>query len=674
MAAKEASLIERRMERSLLSTHVLAQEVIQQNGLLENFDEYAQDLLDAFGGVSNLQLAPDGVIAKIHPLAGNERAIGHDIFNDDARAKEAFLARSSKELTLAGPFELVQGGIAVIGRNPVYLNDINGEEYFWGFASALIYVDDLVINSDLETMAAKNFSFEVSRKNPDTGESEVFLTSGNPLSELTESVELNVPNATWLLTISAPQDSVTGLEWTFMRAGVVLLSMILALLFSLTLGEPERLRAVVNQQTGHLRKLNETDALTKLSNRTDLESRVERLLKEGVQRDRLHAFVVIDLDDFKVINDSFGHQFGDQVLIELSERLKLYTADRDIIARLGGDEFAVILVDSPSEQAVERGVRHLMNALHVPVNIDDSLIQVSASAGIAHFYAHGSNFRELYSHADLAMYEAKGRGKSSIGVYDQLLRTKLERKLEVQSSLAGAIQRDELCLHYQPIVSMQTRETVGFEALIRWQHPVRGLLNPVEFIPAAEESLIIRDIGYWVLKEACQFVNAHNDVGSVAINISAQQFKDPNLLARFYQILSQTKADASRIELEITESSFIDQIDSAIITMNELLEMGFNLSLDDFGTGYSSLTLLQRLPVQKVKIDREFVKNITVSTRDETIVRGVVAIAHELGIKIVAEGIETEEHAQLLADSQSDYGQGYLFGRPEPITSVSAEV
>lgn len=661
----QSSAIERRLERSLSSTRILALEVRQQGGLFPNFEGYADEIIQSLGGISNLQLAPDGIIRFIHPLAGNEKAIGHNILKDDQRRKEALMALQEQEMTLAGPFELIQGGVAVIGRNPVFLNDsATGEEHFWGFASALIYLDDLLAVTELDKLSEKGYAYQLSRIHPDHGELEVFASSADAVEQPAVKVTVKVPNSEWFLQMSAPAPVSAG----FYVAGYLssaLAALIIVLLLRKILLQPKVLQQVVDQQTRELQHLVHHDPLTGLPNRVKLKEVVERALVEYERYHCSNALLIIDLDGFKQINDLCGHDAGDAVLQQTARRLQACTRDVDTVARMGGDEFGIVIQHTDSSPDVARLIERILISVKQPQVVRGYTFTVSASIGIAIMPRDGQDYMSLYKHADMAMYAAKATGKNTFRFYDESLQVEAVNRIRTQQEICQALDRDELELFLQPIVAIENGQLAGYEALMRWNHPERGLVPPDQFIGVAESSDTIFKLGYWAFAEACRLIQDHNIAVTVSVNLSPRQFRDPNLEAELNKALSLYRIEPAQLELELTESCFIDDIDNAIATMHRLKEMGLSLALDDFGTGYSSLTLLQRLPVNKLKIDRSFVSELTDDERDKNIVQGLNEIAHKLDLTVVAEGIETIEQLELLQSMGCDLGQGYYFKRPQ---------
>jgi diguanylate cyclase (GGDEF)-like protein/PAS domain S-box-containing protein len=407
------------------------------------------------------------------------------------------------------------------------------------------------------------------------------------------------------------------------------------------------------------------DALTDLPNRYLLARRVERALAHAREDGRPVAFLLLDLDRFKEINDTLGHQTGDALLREIAERLKASLRPRDMIARLGGDEFAVLLpaTDAGTASTV---ARWLSRSLDAPFDLGELSLRVEASTGIAIFPDHGSDAATLIQRADVAMYVAK-RTRSGIEVYDEDKDFTSVRQLLLTGELAEAIERDELELHYQPKVSAATGKIVGVEGLVRWRHSRHGIIRPDEFIELAEHSGLIRPLATWVLQDGllqCAEWRSQGLALGLSVNLSTQNLLEGDLPAVIGEMLSTAGLPAGTLTLEITESAIMTDPERALDVITELDRIGVRISIDDFGTGYSSLQYLKRLPAKEVKIDKSFVFEMDRDPGDTMIVRSTIELAHNLGLEVVAEGVETEEVWNALRDLGCDYGQGFLFSEP----------
>jgi predicted signal transduction protein with EAL and GGDEF domain len=433
------------------------------------------------------------------------------------------------------------------------------------------------------------------------------------------------------------------------------------------------------------------DSLTQLPNRSLFHDRLKQALEQSKRYGWTLALLFIDLDNFKRINDTLEHRIGDLLLKGVADRLGSYVRSADTVARqggnalantvarLGGDEFTVLLTEIYSMRDAAKVAQRILATLAEPFRLDGHEVYMTASVGIALYPADGEDIDTLIKNADTAMYHAKEHGKNNFQFYKESMNATALERLKLEGDLRKAIEKEEFILHYQPRVDVECNCIVGTEALIRWNHPVHGIIAPMDFIPLAEETGLILSIGAWVLKTACmqnmnwQQMGCHNKPVAVSLNLSGHQFRQINLIGIIEKVLAETNLPPNFLELEITESVIMSNADATITTLNKLKEMGVQLSIDDFGTGYSSFGYLKRFPIDNIKIDRSFIKDITVSSEDATIVKAIIAMAHELKLKVIAEGVETEEQSQLLRGFGCDEMQGFLFSRPvtpEKITEI----
>jgi diguanylate cyclase (GGDEF)-like protein len=418
------------------------------------------------------------------------------------------------------------------------------------------------------------------------------------------------------------------------------------------------------------------DSLTGLPNRRLFHERLGRALTRAKRNEKLVAILFLDLDHFKDINDTLGHHIGDLLLQETAKRLTALIREDDTVARLGGDEFTVVLENISVVTEAEAVANKILQALSQPLLLGTEEIYVTASIGITYYPLDDSEIEKLIMNADGAMYQAKAHGRNTFEVYTAKLRTEAAQRLAMDIALRKAISatdfllhyQPEFILHYQPEIDQYTGEVVSVEALVRWQHPELGLLGPDSFIPLSEETGLIDAIGEWVLRAACKPATSWRAAGlptfNVAVNVSALQLQNRDFVDMVAKILEETGLDAKYLELELTESMILNKTEAFIAILRDLKAMGITLTIDDFGTGHSSLANLQLLPIDKVKIDRSFVNNITTNEQDATIAVSVIEMAHKLGIKVVAEGVETEEQLRYLYTHHCDIMQGYHFSRP----------
>jgi diguanylate cyclase (GGDEF)-like protein/PAS domain S-box-containing protein len=418
------------------------------------------------------------------------------------------------------------------------------------------------------------------------------------------------------------------------------------------------------------------DALTGLANRNLLKDRLKQALALAHRYNRPFSLTFIDLDNFKLINDSLGHDIGDRLLKLAGERLAACVQEGDTVARLGGDEFVLLVAEQEREEGVYRAVQRVMAAISQPFVIDEREFKITCSAGIASFPRDGEDADTLLRNADTAMYRAKDLGRNNFQLYSSDMNADLGERLTLETDLWKAVERNELVLHYQPKVELKSGRIIGMEALLRWNHPTKGMIPPGIFIPVAEASSLITEIGSWVIHEACRNNKAWQDANlrsvPIAVNISARQLHDKDLVETVRTALQETRLRPEHLEIELTESAVMMHPEDAINTMARLRGMDVRIALDDFGTGYSSLSYLKRLPVTGLKIDQSFVRDLAFDPDDAAIVRAIVAVAHELMLEVTAEGVETAEQAEFLKTHGCNEAQGYYFARPVPADAMRA--
>jgi diguanylate cyclase (GGDEF)-like protein len=406
------------------------------------------------------------------------------------------------------------------------------------------------------------------------------------------------------------------------------------------------------------------DALTGLPNRVLFVDRLGREIAHGARDGRRFAVLMLDLDRFKLINDTMGHAAGDQLLTQASQRLTEVLRDIDTVARTGGDEFLVLIAEThdrydPSAVAVKIG-----KALSEPFSISDTEIHTSASIGISMYPADGTDADALVAHADEAMYFAKQRGRNSFQFFNHDMSVFSQDRLELENDLRRALALNQMQVHYQPKSDVQTGRVSSVEALLRWRHPTRGLVSPTVFVPLAEECGIILSIGEWVLRESCKQARAWQLAGvpfiRVAVNVSPIQFRQSNFLQAVHSALLEFELEPQYLEIELTESTVMGNAEGSIEILEQLSRMGVVVSIDDFGTGYSSMSYLRKFPIDKLKIDRSFISELTTNPADASIVQAIISLAHSLKLKVVAEGVETSEQLERLRELGCDQYQGFL--------------
>lgn len=819
MAAMHAHLLEEQVSRSLSATYALAAVVRQAKGDVDNFDALAGEMLHLYGGISALQLAPGGIISRIVPLAGNEAALGHALLQDPSRNKEAFIAIETRKLTLAGPFALRQGGVAVVGRLPVFLADKEGREQFWGFSTAVVRIADLLVASKMNDSVFSGYDYELSRIHPDTHQRDVFAASSSAGLQDPVSFRIEVPNGVWTLNVTrvGGWHSPATVLWAE-GAVAVFVGLLVALLtfnvlkrplllrrevelrtrdlkaanselatqvhkrclaeeslrervseFEVVLGalsdgvialdsrgrvrhansaarglvaacreslegRPlEQLLTVVDEDSGrkipgiwrsvirdgnsvhlrgnvHIRTADgrEFDArisavpipqsgevamifvftdisaeirkerhiefqafhdpLTQLGNRALLARDLAHDLDQAGFRGERVALLCLDLDNFKNINDALGHAFGDILLQQLAQRLRGAVPVPGWVTRHGGDEFIIVVPRLDSIEAATRVAETVMASIAQPFRIEEKELRVSSSIGISIYPDHGSRIAELVSNADLAMFEAKRSGRNTCCFYESAQLERSAERLTLENGLRVALAENEFSLAFQPKIRIADGIMDSVEALLRWNSRHNGAVPPASFIPVAEDMGLIVDIGEWVLQQAVAASRRlRSQLGrdiAVAVNVSPLQFRSERLIEALRQ-LAREEPDLPRLlEIELTEQALAGNVSEVTATLRSIKELGIRVAIDDFGTGYSSLAYLKNFPIDVLKIDQAFIRDLHLNPQDQAIVGSVVSLGKSLGFDIVAEGVDKSAHVDILAELGCDYAQGYWFSQP----------
>jgi diguanylate cyclase (GGDEF)-like protein len=424
-----------------------------------------------------------------------------------------------------------------------------------------------------------------------------------------------------------------------------------------------------------LRHMATHDALTALPNRLLFDDILNQVIAHAGSAGELFALAVLDLDRFKLINDSFGHRAGDELLREVARRLTGTLRSVDTVARLGGDEFVLIIREIGSVEEATRVAHKILDALQLSIRIGEIDVHPSASIGISFFPWHGTTLETLFAHADTAMYVAKQRGRKTVQCFAPHMDTLTQERVRLESDLHQALKREQFELHYQPKVDAASGKFRGAEALLRWHHPERGVIAPDDFIPLAEESGLIVPIGEWVVREACRQIRAWQSDGlppvRIAVNVSATQFRQRDLIDIVRRALGDAGIHASRLEIELTESAVMSNPAESAETLQQLSRMGVAVSVDDFGTGYSSMSCLHRFPLDKLKIDRSFINDLMSSSEAAAVVQGIICLAHSLRLKVIAEGVETLAQMEFLKSHGCDQYQGFYLS--PPLTAAAYE-
>ena len=475
----------------------------------------------------------------------------------------------------------------------------------------------------------------------------------------TMALALEVPDNLWMA------GTVAGA--TFL---ILCVTLHLSVLDARMASKAEKMAASLQRANDELQQIALHDPLTKLPNRVLLDDRIQQAIVHAQRSKRMCAVLFIDLDRFKTINDSLGHMIGDELLRAVAARLASTIRAGDTVSRIGGDEFVILLREISDVETTTLVASKVLNALRGAIRVHEHELFVTPSIGISVYPTQASAAQMLITCADAAMYNAKQAGRNTFKVFTSEMNTFFPDRLKLEQDLRCALERREFELHYQPKVDVQLGRMSGMEALVRWRHPERGLLAPQEFISLAEETGLIIPVGRWVLEEACRQNKAWQDMGlprlRVSVNMSGVQFRDPSLLEIISTALSSSGLDPTFLEIEITESVIMHNASDAIVTLERVKEMGVHVSIDDFGTGYSSLAYLKRFPIDKLKIDRAFIRDVSTDLDDAAIVRATIGLAHNLRLKVVAEGVETSEQLGFLRSLGCDEYQGYHKSKPVP--------
>ncbi len=438
------------------------------------------------------------------------------------------------------------------------------------------------------------------------------------------------------------------------------------------------LEGLVAHKDSQIERIAHYDPLTSLPNRALFLDRLEQEMARAQRDGSLVAVMSIDLDHFKQINDSFGHPVGDKLLQLVAQRLESFAQVGDTVARMGGDEFSFVLTSMKGVQEAGAVAQKILDSFACdPISIGDSDVFVAASIGISIYPLDGVDTTTLIKNADAALYHAKSEGRNNFQYYATQMNAMAWQHLSLKTELHRALEREEFVLYYQPKVDLASGKIIGMEALLRWQSPARGLVSPGEFIPLLEETGLILPVGEWILREASKQVRAWQKIGfqdiNIAVNVSALQFRQPDFSGVLLDIFQKSGLDPGigALELELTESLLMNNVEVTVDTLNKLHEIGIQLSIDDFGTGYSSLSYLKRFPISSLKIDQSFVRDLASNKDDAAIVTAIIALGHSLGLKVIAEGVETVEQLTFLRKMKCDQMQGYLFSRPLPAAEMT---
>jgi diguanylate cyclase (GGDEF)-like protein/PAS domain S-box-containing protein len=542
--------------------------------------------------------------------------------------------------------------ISSSAQDAIIMMDSNGKISYWNPASERIlgYTVDEALGSDLHSLIIPPLHYEAFIKGFEnfkkTGEG---LVIGKTM--VLSALKKDKTEFPMEVSISAVK---IGAEWN--SIGIIR-----------DISERKKFEETIRELSYH-------DDLTGLPNRRLLADRFGQVLARSRRYNLLAALLFLDLDRFKVINDTLGHAVGDELLKAVAERLKKHTREADTLARIGGDEFTILVQDIHTVEDITLLIEKVLALFAIPFEMKGHELFVTTSMGVSIYPNDGGDAETLFKNADIAMYKAKEEGRNNFQLYTPAMNVKAMNRLSLENKLRRAIERDEFLLHYQPQVELETGRVIGVEALVRWQDPEEGLVPPGEFIPLAEDTGLIVPIGEWVMRTACAQNKAWHDGGfkpvNMAVNLSMRQFKQRDFVGTVSRILEETRMDPTYLELELTESILMEDVDATLEVLGRLKSMGIRLSIDDFGTGYSSLAYLKRMPINMLKIAYPFIRDITVNPDDTAISTTIIRVAHSLKLDVIAEGVETPEQFNLLKTLQCDKVQGFYVAKPLPNEEV----
>ncbi len=670
IASSYISLVRNNVLQAISSTYPIAALIRHQGGDRRGFVGLANQMIQYYPGVDSLQLQPNGIITDIIPLKGNEKALGLNVLTE-SNDKEAPIARRTGQLVVTGPFDLTQGGLGVVARLPISINN-----EFWGFSAALIRFPEVLQSANLPSLLEAGYNYRLLHHNAVTGQVNTIAETDIPLLASPEAFNIDIPGAIWTFEITPLKNWTDPLLLSIkVIVGLffVMLITFLSLLWVRLRNERHLLEHTIIERTHDLEALAHYDSLTGLPNRTLFVDRFQSALAHSQRKQKMLAICFLDLDDFKSVNDHYGHLEGDNLLVEIANRIRDTIRAEDTISRQGGDEFTLILTEISSRQELEKFLQRIMDACTLPYSINDEKYNISLSIGATLYPNDNANLDTLVRHADHAMYQAKLNGKNCYQLFDandvQLV---TERNSQLQR-IHDALVNREFVLYYQPKVNMRTGQVFGVEALIRWIDPEHGLVPPMAFLPLIEQSEMEIQLGGWVINEAIKQIDTWLNQGidlEVSINISAHHLQSPIFFDQLNEALEAYPAvNSQALQIEVLETSALGDIGaiSGIIKSCRHV-LGVNVALDDFGTGYSSLAHLRRLSASTIKIDQAFVRDLLDDPDDYTIIEGIISLARAFNRDIIAEGVESTEHGLALMLMGCDRAQGYVISHPLPVT------
>lgn len=687
--ASEAQALTRDLEQDFLN-HVIAlrrmaqRREVQSDIPIEIWRNDARNYLEDFRTFQAIEwIDRDFFVRWIEPMDGNEDAQDFNVAFTDQRKASLVVSAQTGRLDISGVIELKQGGTGLVVYAPIGRGDENN-----GFIAGVFRMDRLA-GALLTPRVLEHFRIDIL----ENGEFAFGLPARSGIMEaFSYTHAVNLPTIDWALTItptSAWADRHRSIwpQATFISVLVLgILASLTALLVQLVLKRNQdllRTRKELDEEIDQrmavqqdLARLESTDTLTGLANRRFFMEDLEHTLNQADRQMRQVALIMIDLDRFQTLNDSKGHQFGDELLIRVSERLNELSDERIMVAYSGGDEYMICQQHVDDLDDVIHLLGLLKGCFAQPFKVQGEHHSITATMGVAIYPQSGLDADILLRNADIALYRAKEQGRNTYQFYTEGMQEREVRRLELDQDLNEALAKNQFTLYYQPQLDLATGQTDSVEALIRWHHPQKGLVPPLEFIPLAEESGRITEIGRWVIQAACHQLREWKDTPlaslRIAINLSGRELAQEDLVDYIAECLTEFKVEPGQLEVELTEEIFIANIERNREQLARIRKLGVHLAIDDFGVGYSSLAYLRDFPVDLLKIDRSFITEVTERHDDAVITRAIINLAHNLGIRVVAEGVETEAQLQFLKGHHCDLAQGYLLSKPIPASELPA--
>ena len=656
--AAQAAIFAAELERELgglIAVGDLAADLLRSDrGDVYQLKRYGQEWVHTIEPLVAVALAPNGELDR-----GLEQQFA--TLKVDPTIRE-------REITVGPVTKLTDGRRIVTAIRAVYLPDAAGETW-WGSIVLAVDLDKLIKRTGLSKLKeAWNYRLVDSSGSLMGGSSELTRAMTHPVS---------APGVSWRLQLSSVESALHAPYVVLFSLFVFFLAALVGRAVYILFRQPELIREKVAQKTNELERLAYYDALTGLGNRKLFQER----LKDELVRVRgiggRVAILYLDLDHFKRLNDSLGHSAGDALLRSVADRLRTGVRHGDSVARVGGDEFTVTLNNLDAPEHAGMVARKLLDCICEPLRLEGQDLYISVSIGITIAPEDGTDANELMKNADVAMYHAKSKGRNNFQFYNRKMNLGFLESVSVERELRRALSAQEFALEFQPLLALGSRQLFGMEALLRWRHPDGTTKTPSQFIGVAEETGLIVPLGRWMMREAMRKTAELCQSGlgqlKLALNLSPRQLRDPDLYVDLQNALKDSGLHARQLILEVTEDALFDNLDEAVLVLKRLKSTGVSIAIDDFGTGYASLTYLKKLPVDIVKIDREFVRELPQDQHDAEIVASVINMTHKLGMNVVAEGIERPEQMQFLVDNRCDMGQGFLFQDEEEMLSIWLE-